>query len=122
MVKDYIEVDGKRFVPESSIKQGAEMKDCLSLCIIRTYSAGVFYGWVDRSDKSEARTIYNSRRVWYWDGAASLSQLANDGSKRPSNCKIAQIVGETDLMNIIEVIPVSESAKTILDGIKVWEK
>lgn len=91
-------------------------------CIIRTYSAGVFAGLIDRDFKGKETTIYDSRRLWYWSGANSLSQLANDGVSKPGDCKFAQFVEETDLKEIIEVIPCSEKAKNNIKSVKVWEK
>ena len=91
-------------------------------CIVRTYSAGVFAGLYDRKTKGKEGTVYNSRRIWYWDGAASLSQLANEGTKNPNNCKFAQEVKELDLKEIIEVIPCTKKAKENIQSVKVWEK
>ena len=45
-------------------------------CIVRTYSAGVFAGMFDRKNKGKEGTVYDAIRIHYWDGAASLSQLA----------------------------------------------
>lgn len=91
-------------------------------CIIRTYSAGVFAGLIDRNFKGKEKTIYDSRRIHYWDGAASLSQLANEGTKKPSNCRFAQVVEETDLKEIIEVIPCTKKAEENIKSVPVWEK
>ena len=94
----------------------------LTYCIIRTYSAGVFAGMFDRKTKGKEGIIFNSRRIFYWDGASSLSQLANEGVKKPENCKFAQIVEETDLKEIIEVIPITEKAKKNIEGVPIWQK
>ena len=94
----------------------------LTYCIIRTYSAGVFAGLINRKVKGKINTIFNSRRLWYWSGASSLSQLANEGVKSPDNCKFAQKVEQTDLTEIIEVIPCTKVAENNIKGVKVWEK
>ena len=91
-------------------------------CTVRTYSAGVFAGLFDRKTKGKEGTVYNARRIFYWDGAASLSQLANEGVKKPENCKFAQEVKEIDLKEIIEVIPCTVEAKKNIQGVKIWEK
>jgi len=113
-------------VVEEKKKQIEEIKSIkpkgMTYCIIRTYSAGVFAGLINRKFKGKEATIYDSRRIWYWDGAASLSQLANDGTKKPSSCKFSQVVPETDLKEIIEVIPCSVNAEKSIKGVKVWEK
>ena len=45
------------------------------LKIVRTYSAGVFFGEIESRNGQEV-VMRNARRLWYGDGAASLSQLA----------------------------------------------
>ena len=48
--------------------------------IVRTYSAGVHAGELVRRNGKEV-LLQNSRRLWCWAGAASLSQLAMEGTK-----------------------------------------
>lgn len=91
-------------------------------CVVRTYSAGVFAGIFDRKTKGQEGTVYNARRIWYWDGAASLSQLANEGVNKPENCKFAQEVAEVDLKEIIEIIPCTKKARENIQGVAVWQK
>jgi hypothetical protein len=43
--------------------------------IVRTYTAGVFMGDLESRTGQEV-VLTNARRIWYWSGAASLSQLA----------------------------------------------
>lgn len=114
-------IEGIIYVPKDSNKK-AEQKDGLDYCIVRTYSAGVFAGYYDRSIKGQEGTIYNVRRIWYWDGAASLSQLAKDGTSSPDNCKFPEEVDEIDLKQIIEVIPCTEKAKQSILNVKIWKK
>ena len=60
--------------------------------MVRTYSAGVFMGEIVSKD-GQTVVMRNARRIWYWDGAASLSQLAVDGTSKPGNCKFPVAVG-----------------------------
>ena len=39
--------------------------------LVRTYSAGVFAGFLAKRKGKEAE-LENARRIWYWDGAAVL--------------------------------------------------
>lgn len=97
----------------------AEMKDGMKYCIIRTYSAGVFAGYVkDRNGKEV--TIVDVRRIWYWDGANSLSQLAVDGTQKPENCKFAVLVSEILVTEAIEIIPCTEKAMLSITGVPEW--
>ena len=54
--------------------------------IVRTYSAGVFAGTLVSRTGQEV-VLRNARRLWFWSGAASLSQLAMEGTQDPANCK-----------------------------------
>ena len=90
-------------------------------CMIRTYSAGVFAGTVKSRDGKEA-VLTNARRIWYWDGAASLSQLAQSGTTKPENCKFPEPVDEVLLTEVIEIIPITDAARATIDSVPVWKK
>ncbi len=87
--------------------------------MIRTYSAGVFAGYLkDRKDKEVVLT--NARRIWYWAGAASLSQLAMEGTSKPNECKFPCEVNEIVLTEAIEIIPCTEKARKSIQEVPVW--
>lgn len=88
--------------------------------IVRTYSAGVFAGTLARRDGKEVE-LTDARRLWFWSGAASLSQLSQDGISRPSQCKFPAAVPSVLLTEAIEILPVSQKAKTSIDGVPVWK-
>jgi len=117
-----IKIDNTEYVPKNSIKTKAEPKDGLDYCIVRTYSAGVFAGYYDRKNKGKEGTVYNARRLWYWSGASSLSQLANEGVKNPDECKFPAEVNEIDLKEIVEVTPATEIAKQSIDNVEIWKQ
>ena len=77
--------------------------------IIRGNRSGVEFGTLVAQDGSEV-TLANARRIWYWDGAASLSQLATDGTSRPDNCKFTVTVGSITILDAIEIIPCTGKA------------
>ena len=90
--------------------------------ILRTYSAGVFAGYLKERDGKEG-ILVESRRLWYWVGASTLSQLANDGVSKPNECKFpAPIQGEHTLTEIIEVIPCTEEAKESINNVSIWSE
>lgn len=89
--------------------------------IVRTYSAGVFAGnLVSRNGKEGI--LRNVRRIWYWAGAASLSQLAVDGTSKPGECKFPCEVEEIILTEIIEILFVTDKAKASIVAVPVWAK
>ena len=89
-------------------------------CIIRTEKAGVFAGNILEVIGTEV-TIQNVRRLWYWDGAASLSQLAVDGTANPKDCKFTITVEEMTVFGVIEIIPCTEKAEQSIKEVKEWK-
>ena len=87
--------------------------------IIRADRAGVFAGNIKERNGSEV-TMTNVRRLWYWDGAASLSQMAVDGVSKPHNCKFTVTVPEMTILGVIEIIPCSEKAEQNIKAVTEW--
>ena len=87
--------------------------------IVRTYSAGVFAGEVTQRDGKEVE-MANARRLWYWSGAASLSELAMSGTKDPENCKFPMAVGRVVLTEAIEILDVTDEARASIEAVPVW--
>lgn len=87
--------------------------------IVRTYSAGVFAG-VLVGRKGQEVVMKDARRLWYWKGAASLSQLALDGVKYPNECKFPAPVPRVELTQAIEILDVSKQAEAIIKAVPVW--
>lgn len=88
-------------------------------CIVRTYSAGVFAGVV-KSRKGKEVVMTKVRRLWYWKGAASLSQLAMQGVSRPGECKFPCEVPSVLLTEAVEITPCTPAARTSIAEVPVW--
>jgi len=117
-----ITIDGTIFVPKGSeATSPAKTLKGLKYVICRTYSAGVFAGYL-KNRKGKEGSLLNARRIWYWDGAASLSQLAMEGTNKPETCKFPQEVDEVELTEIIEIIPCTEKARKSIAEVAVWKK
>ena len=117
-----IEINGVSYVRKDNISTKAQDLDGMEYCIVRTYSAGVFAGYIDTKKEGKENIEFNARRIWYWAGAASLSQLAKDGTSKPENCKFPESVDKIYLKEIIEIIPCTEKAKKSIDGVEAWKK
>lgn len=89
--------------------------------IVRTEKAGVFYGEIKERNGSEA-VMTNARCLWYWDGAASLMQLAMDGVTKPLDCKFTVYVPEITLLGVIEIIPCTDKAIQSIEGVTEWKR
>ena len=87
--------------------------------IVRTEKAGVFFGVVESRNGSEVK-MTNVRKIWYWDGAAAVEQLATEGTKKPSSCKITVAVDKMEILGVIQVIPCTDVAIKCLDAVKPW--
>ena len=87
--------------------------------IVRTYSAGVFAGYLE-SRKGQEVVLSNARRLWYWKGAASLSQLAIDGVASPQECKFPEEVSRVELLQAIEILDVTEKARKSIALVAPW--
>ena len=118
-----ITVNGKEYVLKDFVDNNLKMADTydsMEYCMVRTYSAGVFAGYLE-SLEGEKAIVRNARRIWYWAGAASLSQLAVDGTSAPEKCKFPCAVDKVILTNVIEIIPMTEKAKKSIDEVAIWE-
>lgn len=115
-------IDGVKYVPEAECQDyiKAEKLEGMKYCIVRTYSAGVFAGYVENRKGKEV-VIRKVRRIWYWDGANSLSQLAKDGTCEPDNCKFAVEVDKIEVTEAIEIIECTEKAKESIQGVPEWK-
>ena len=89
--------------------------------IVRTYSAGVFAGTLVSRTEQEV-VLKNARRLWYWSGAASLSQMAMEGTKDPGNCKFPQEVDRVELLQAIEILDVTPQAEKSIKEVPIWKK
>lgn len=88
--------------------------------IIRGDRSGVFFAQIESRDGTEA-VLLNCRRLWYWDGAASISQLAMEGVKRPNNCKFTVTVSRMTITDMIEFIPCTPKAVQSIQAVKEWK-
>lgn len=87
--------------------------------IVRTYSAGVLAG-VLKSREGKECVLTDARRLWYWDGAATLSELAMKGTSAPKKCKFPIAVSEILLTECIEIIQTTEAAEQSIKEVPIW--
>mgnify|MGYP001607182475 CR=1 FL=1 len=112
-----IEINGEIYIKKSSIEPIIKS----NYVIVRTYSAGVFAGNIASQDKQHI-VLFNARRIWYWDGASSLSQLAMEGTTKPENCKFPCEVDRVELLEVIEILNVTSKAERSIKEVPVWNQ
>lgn len=89
--------------------------------IVRCDRSGVFYGEIESRNGQEV-TMRNARCLWYWDGAASLLQLAKEGTSEPRNCKFTVYVDELTVVDAIEILPCTDKAADSIEGVSEWRR
>jgi hypothetical protein len=95
------------------------MKAKTKYVIVRTYSAGCFAGYLVKKTGKEVE-LRQARRLWYWAGAATLSQLAEEGTSNPGACKFPPVVAEITLTEAIEILTVSKKGQASIEGVNIW--
>ena len=89
------------------------------IVIVRTESAGVFFGTRAEKEGNEVN-LTNCRRIWKWSGAASLSELAVNGVTNPGDCKFSVPVQSIVILGVIEIIPCEQKAIESINAVKEW--
>lgn len=118
---DTISINNGEYVRKDSVNQSSPMKDGMKYQIVRTQSAGVFAGFVESRNGQEV-VMRNARRLWYWQGAASLSQMAMDGTSKPESCQFPCAVDRVELLQVIEILDCTATAKECIEKVLVWNK
>ena len=89
--------------------------------IIRCDRSGVFFGQIAGRNGQEVK-LRNARKLWYWDGACAVEQLAVDGVTNTSSCKFTVVVPEMVVTDAIQIFPCSDKAAKILGEVKAWKR
>ena len=87
--------------------------------IVRTYSAGVFAGNLI-SRRGQEVVLENARRLWFWAGAATLSQLAAIGTSMPDQCRFPVEAPRVELLQAIEILDVTKKAEASIKAVPTW--
>ena len=93
----------------------------LKKVIVRGDRSGVFFGELESRSGQEVK-LKNCRRLWYWNGAASISEIALSGVRYPEDCKFTVTVPEIEILDAIEVIPCTDEAISNIESVWVWKK
>lgn len=122
-----MEINGKIYVLKSYVQANTKAPSIkgLKLVMIRSYASGVHFGYLkSKKDLLAGLSVelVNTRRVYTWKGACSISQLATEGSVSASECQISVIVPEMEIMQVIEIIPMTIKASENLNSVLPWKK
>lgn len=89
--------------------------------LVRGDRSGVFYGTLVKREGQEVE-LKDCRRIWRWDGAASISQLAKDGTANPGGCKFTVTIDQIIILDAIEILKCTEEASKSIEGVSVWSR
>ncbi len=89
------------------------------VCLIRADRSGVFYGTL-AAREGNAVELHNFRRIWRWEGANTLNEMATGGVNK-STSRISEPAPHIVILDVVEVLPISEKARKSLDEVG-WSK
>ena len=115
-----IKIDGDEYVRKEDYTPAEEL-DGMKYVIVRGDRSGVFAGYLEKQ-KGQEVILLNARRIWYWDGASSLSQLAEEGTSKPENCKFPCEMKKVQILDVIEIIECTEKARLSIKDVKIWKQ
>lgn len=113
-------VNGVVYVPKSAVSENSFTPNTegLRYVIVRTYSAGVFAGYL-KTHKDKEVELVQARRLWSWAGAFTLSQLSQEGTNKPNSCRFPAIVPSIILTEAIEILPTTDKARDSIIAVPV---
>lgn len=84
-------------------------------CVVRTYSEGVHIGTVSQvSEDGKQVLLTDSRRLYSWSGAFTLSAVAQTGVA--ANSRLAVEIPELYVTECISMIPTTPEARATFDA------
>ena len=120
-VKEMV-VNGVTYIPKDSAQKAA-LLDGMKYAIVRTYAAGVFAGYLEKTwteNGLRMAIVKKARRLWYWKNAASLSELAMKGTGSPKECKFPCEVDSVELINVVEILDCTKQAQESIKSVPEW--
>ena len=114
-------IDGTVYIRKDSVRTPAENTDGLPYVIIRSRDSGVHAGYLKKREGGEV-VLLDARRIWYWKGAATLSQLSQQGVSCPAECKFPESVPSITILGVCEILPATEEAQKSIAKVTPWKE
>ena len=95
------------------------VKSDKDLYIVRATQAGVFFGEIEKKN-DRSIVMRNVRKLWYWDGACAVEELAVNGVAKPSECKFTVWCDEIEVYDPAQIIKCTDKAVKSIKAVKVW--
>ncbi len=113
-----IELNGKKYIEAGSAPTLASNTDGLVYVVIRSRDAGCHAGYLKKDNETSVELI-NSRRLWNWNGAKTLSELALNGVS--GKCKFGTELPYIKIVNHCEIIHATVTAEDSIKGVEIWK-
>ena len=81
--------------------------------IVRADRAGVFYGELKEKEGNEVQLV-NARKLYYWNGANAVEQIALEGVNKPEDCQFTVTLEEMTVMGVIQLLPCTDKALSLI--------
>ena len=88
--------------------------------IARINRAGVFHGTLAAKD-AETTTMTDVRRIYYWQGPISVTDMSVTGVKAGSEVTLPAKRVEFETAKVIELIECSAEASKSIESIEPWK-
>ena len=116
-----VTINGVEYVRKDSVKQEANALDGKPFVVVRSTTASPFFGYLEHEDvANQTVTLVQARRIYYWAGAATLSQLAEEGTSKPNECQFPCAVSKVRISNVHELYFATGKAQNSLESVPVW--
>lgn len=87
--------------------------------IVRSNLAGVFFGILTNKEGEEL-TLSNARKFYYFSGANTVEDLANQGALNKNECKLTVEIEEIVISKFEQILPCSKKAISQIKTIPIW--
>ncbi len=87
--------------------------------LVRGVQSGVYFGTLVERNGQEVE-MKDVRNIWWWNGANTLLDLAENGARNTSDCRFSNKVNSIVLTDVCEIVPCSEKAIKAIEGVKEW--
>lgn len=87
--------------------------------IVRADRAGVFFGQIE-SKTAESVVMKNVRKIHYWEEAAAVEQISQDGVGGSSRLTVT--IPSMEIAGPIQIIPCTDKATENLLNQKEWKQ
>lgn len=115
-------IDDEKYIQESDIQQGQRVTntDGMVYAIVCCERSGIFAGYIENQEDCQVALV-NARRIKYWSGAASITQLALQGTSKPTDC-LFSITHDVRVLDACSITECTEKGMESIQAVKDWVK